>query len=348
MSTKHYSEADSKAQIQAWKEALDIITVAEKYGELVKTGANYKYKDDSSIVINPTKQIFNNFSDSAKGAVGSVLDLIMYMEKCDLAAGVKILKELNGVDEYIVSEETKLKRKKQSTKKKDVNFQQLGLFAKNDLEAGLKFKPFELDMDGTTSLSVNPSFHKLFERTTFPLDFKRKLEYIHNNIIGYDNYYKCASIILRDCTGKVVDKQAYRPSKPASYKNWVDPKYIPKNTNNRGDNFLYPFQEEIEKIIKREKYFIVGEGIKNAVNALLYSAPFISLESSASATPVKLIEYIKDLKDKGYGLVCLFDGDTAGLKAYEKFKTTTGLECENHLDFKSNIDFTDHMVKGEK
>ena len=347
MSTPTYNEQDSKAQIKAWKEALDIVTVAEMYGELQKFGANFKYKNDPSIVISPSKQIFNNFSDTANNSVGSILDLIMYMEKCELAAGVKILKELNGIDDYVVSEEDRVKRKEASSKNKNVNFQQLGFFAKNDLEAGLKLKPFELEIDNITSLSVNPAYHKLFERETFPLDFKTKLEYIHNKIIGWDNYYRCPSIILRDRTGKIIDKQAYRPTKPDSHKNWTDPKYIPKNTGNRGNEFLYPFQEEIEQIIKRERYFIVGEGIKNAVNALVYSAPFISLESSSNATSQKLIDYIKDLKDKGYGLVCIFDGDTAGEKAFNHFKSSTGLECENHLLFTSGIDFTDHMAKAK-
>jgi len=344
MSTQHYSEADSKAQIKAWKEALDIVTVAEKYGELIKTGANYKFKNDPSIVINPTKQIFNNFSDSSKGATGSVLDLILYMEKCDLASGVKILKELNGVHDYHVDPAKQIQRKEEASKKKDVDFQKLGLFAKNDLSAGSTRKPYELDIEGKITLSINSTFHKLFQRESLPLDLKRKMDYLHDKIIGYDEYYQCASIIIRDATGRVVDKCAYRPTKPAKYDNWSHPKYIYKNTHNRGNSFIFPFQTEIEKIIKREKYFIVGEGIKNAVNALLYSAPFISIESTSNSIDTKLINYITELKNKGLGIVCIFDGDTAGKKAYNNFKEQTGLNPLNHLDFKSNIDFTDYMV----
>ena len=34
--------------IEQIKQSLDIITVAEMYGELVKSGSNYKFKNDSS------------------------------------------------------------------------------------------------------------------------------------------------------------------------------------------------------------------------------------------------------------------------------------------------------------
>jgi hypothetical protein len=330
--------------IEELKTSLDIITIAEMYGELIKTGANYKFKDDTSIVINPSEQFFKNFSDSDASAKGSVLDLICYMEKCDLATGIKKLKELNGVDTYHVKPEVQVKRKEEATKKKTVDFRKLGLFAKNDLAAGQGKKPYELDIDGVLSLSINPIYHKLFERETFPIDNKTKIDYLYSKIIGYDEYYQCTSIIIRDATGKVVDKCAYRPIKPANYDNWIDPKYIYKNSHNRGDNFIYPFQSEVEKIIKREKYFIVGEGIKNAVNALLYSAPFISMESTSNQINQKLLDYIIELKDRGFGVVCMFDGDKAGLKAYNQFKEQSGLDAINHLDFKSNIDFTEYMV----
>jgi len=336
--------SDKTQELEQLKASTDIVTVAEKYGELVKVGASFKYKDDSSIVINPSKQIFNNFSDSDKNSSGTVLDLIIYMEKCDLAAGIKILKELNGIDTYVVSEEKRIQYKKEASKKKHINFRNLELFAKNDLSAGIAKKPYLLDIDGSQSLAINEAYHKLFERTTFPMENKIKLDYLHGKILGYDEYYQCASIIIRDREGKVVDKCAYRPNKPTNYDNWNEPKYIYKNSHARGNEFLYPFQTEVEKIIKREKYFIVGEGIKNAVNALLYSAPFISMESTSNSIEQKLIDYIVELKEKGFGIVCMFDGDKAGAKAYKQFCEISGLEPINHLDFKSNIDFTTYMV----
>jgi hypothetical protein len=59
---------------------------------------------------------------------------------------------------------------------------------------------------------------------------------------------------------------------------------------------------------------------------------------------VALKEYILDLKNKGYGITCMFDGDKAGEKAFLNFQSSTGLSVENYLGFSSNIDFTDYMV----
>ena len=343
------TEQDSKAQIKAWKEALDIVTVAEMYGELVKTGANFKYKEDSSIVINPTKQIFNNFSDSANNSVGSVLDLIIYMEKCDLAAGIQKLKELNGVDEYIVSKEDRVKRKEASSKKKDINFQQLGLFAKNDLEAGQTKKPVPIileDEPNKSYLSINEAYTKLFERTQLPLEYQKKTDYLHRHIIGYDEYFRCASIIIKDTTGRVVDKCAYRPVKPDSYDNWSDPKYIHKNSHNRGNQFLYPFQKEVESILNKEDYFIVGEGIKNAVNALIYGVPYITIESTSNKANTNLINYIKALLSNQYKVIAMFDGDKAGAVGFEALKKELDTDIENFFDFTSDDDFTSY-ISGE-
>jgi len=328
--------------LEQLKQSLDIINIAELYGELIKAGTNFKYKNDISIVINPSKQIFSNFNGDITG--GSVLDLIMYMEKINLKDGITRLKELAGAETYHANPALQIKRKEEASKKKNIDFTKLALYANNDLTAGLKYLHYELEFDGHSSLSLNQTFHKLFECTTLPIEMKPKLDYIHKHIIGFDAFYQCPSIIIRDCTGKIIDKCAYRPKQPKGFDNWTAPKYIHKNTTNRGKDFLYPFQIEIEKIIKREKYFVIGEGIKNAVNALLYSIPFISIESTSNSISVELKEYILDLKNKGFAVTYMFDGDKAGKTAFENFKEHTGLVGENYFDFSSNIDFAEYMV----
>jgi DNA primase len=330
------------------KASLDIVTIAELYGELEKSGANYRYKDDHSIVINPSKQIFSNFNGDITG--GSVLDLIAYMEKLELREAIKRLKELAGADTYKIDPALQLKRNEEATKKKVVDFRSLGLFAKNDLNAGQSKKPIPVMFDDSPQnnhLMVNGAYHKLYERKEFPLEYQKKFDYLHQKIIGYDEFFKCASIIIRDRHGKVVDKIAYRPIKPDNFDKWSDPKYIYKNSHNRGINFLYPFQEEVEKIINREKYIIVGEGIKNAVNALIYSAPYITIESTSNSIPKELINYLKEYQDRGFGIVCMFDGDKAGLQAYNRFKEQTGINADNHLDFSSGVDFTEYIIGSE-
>ncbi|HIP59104.1 MAG TPA: DNA primase, partial [Campylobacterales bacterium] len=75
--------------IEELKQSLDILQVAQMYGELVKSGSNYVYKDDRSITISPSKQIFSNFNGEITG--GSVLDLVCYMENLSIADGIKRL-----------------------------------------------------------------------------------------------------------------------------------------------------------------------------------------------------------------------------------------------------------------
>jgi len=313
---------NNEPSIEELKQSLDILNIAELYGELQKTGANYKYKDNSSIVINADKQIFSDFNGNITG--GSVLDLIMYMEKKNLADGIKRLKELNGQDTYKIDPALQIKRKEEAKEKKEVDFQKLGFFGKNDLN-NVKFRrPAQVfDKDNNlTHYIVSTEYQKLFETKTLPLDATAKIDYLHKNILGYSEHFQCASIILRDDKNSIVDIIAYRPVKPESYENWSDPKYIYKNSHNRGQFFLYPFRKEVESIMSKQtsdRYFIVGEGIKNGLNALLYSVPFITLESTSNKIDQRLIDYIKDYINRGYSLITMFDGDLAGAKAYLNF-----------------------------
>jgi len=338
------------------KASLDIVTIAELYGELEKSGANYRYKNDHSIVINPSKQIFSNFNGDITG--GSVLDLIAYMEKLELKEAIKRLKELAGADTYKIDPALQLKRKEEATKKKVVDFRSLGLFAKNDLTAVSPYKPYIMDINGNQYLQVKEPYIKLFETDKLDISYKERVDTAFSKFIGYDAYFTCPSIIIRDKTNRVVDKCAYRPNKPEKWDTWRSPKYIYKNQVDRGSNFLYPLQLEMEELLHVKKVFVVGEGIKNAVNAYIHGMPFISLESASTNTSKELSEYILALLNRGYKIIAFFDGDgdnqdpkkwTKGKLAFEKFKKTTSLyDLENAVSFDSDIDFTDYIVGGAK
>ena len=323
------------------KQSLDIVTVAELYGELKKNGANLSYKEDKSIVINPAKQIFSNFNGDITG--GSVLDLVMYMEKVDLKTAIAKLKELSSLDTYKVDPSLQVQRK--SKAKKKVDFNKLQEWGNEELKLVGGHRPIEYQTkQGKLIHFIVPSeIEKLFEAKTLPADYKQKLDYIFTTLVGWNKHFKCSSIIIKDDNGQIVDLIAYRPNKPDNYNEWSNPKYIYKNSHNRGDNFLYPFRKEVEPIIHREKYLIVGEGIKNGLNALLYSVPFITLESSSNKINEKLINYIRDYHSKGFNIICMFDGDKAGAKAYENFKLQAGIEVDNFLKFDSNQDFVDYL-----
>jgi len=327
-----------KDDLDQLKSNLDIVTVAESYGTLVKTGANYRFKDNKSIMISPSKQIYKDFGAGGVKA-GTVLDLIIYMENISLGDAIKKLKGLNGIDTYSITDSKRLQYKE--TKAKEVDISKISYFAKKELKASSYPK---ID---NGYYQIDTLFHKLFETKTFSLDYKPRIEYLFDNIIGYSNHFNCPTIIIRDSKNNIVDAIAYRPQKPKNYDNWSEPKYIYKNSHNRGSDFLYPFQNEVQKIIEREKYIVVGEGIKNGLNALLYSVPFISLEGGCFGISDKLYEYIKNYVDKGFGLICMFDGDKAGEIAFNNFVERTKFNTTNYLDFNSNMDFVEYLMGEE-
>jgi len=201
------------------KKSLDIITVAELYGELEKTGSNYRYKNDHSIIISPSKQIFSNFNGEIEG--GSVLDLIAYMEKLEIKEAIKRLKELAGANTYKIDPQKQLKRKKESIKK-EVNFSKLGYIGKLHLKEVQKYNfiPTTIEQDNKSFkdfILIPDTFRKLFETTLLPIEYLDKIKYLKNNILGYDNFFNCPSLIIRDNTRKIVDIISYRPKKPDNY-----------------------------------------------------------------------------------------------------------------------------------
>ena len=341
---------NNEPTIEQLKQSLDIITVAEMYGELVKNGANYKFKNDTSIVINPSKQIFSNFNGDIAG--GSVLDLVMYMEKKDLKAGIERLKELSSLDTYTIDPALQVKRKEEARAKKVVDFKKLNDWGVQELSLVGMHRPIEYqDKGGKILYFLVPSeLEKLFETKQLPAEYKQKLDYIFSNLIGWNKHFNCSSIVIKDDSGRIVDLIAYRPNKPQNYNEWSNPKYIYKNSHTRGENFLYPFRKEVESILfkatNQDKYVVVGEGIKNGLNALLYSVPYIPLESTSNKISEKLVAYIRDLHEKGYDIIGMFDGDKAGKKAHENFVKQSGLQISNFLDFNSNTDFVEYLQSG--
>jgi len=331
MNAKHTSPT-----LQQLKQSLDILTVANMYGELIKTGKNFKYKNDKSIVINPAKQIFSNFNGDIIG--GSVLDLVIYMEKLDLANGIKRLKELSSSTNYTIFNKINFKNE---NKKAKIDFKKLEYFAKKELEA-VKNRRFTIKNNKDLIL-LDTGLHQLFETDRLLITFEKQVKYLFNNFLGWNNFFGSPSIILRDNNNNIVDVIAYRPNKPTSYNSWDNPKYIYKNSHNRGNNFLYPFKKEVEAILKKNNYLIVGEGLKNGLNALLYSVPYITLESSSNGLNDTLKAYIRDFYNLGYNIICMFDGDNAGKQSYQKFIQEMGHNFKNFLDFNSGLDFVNYL-----
>ncbi len=191
------------------------------------------------------------------------------------------------------------------------------------------------------AICIYSVFEKLFETTDLIGARLSVVHYIFHHIVGYSDFFDCPAIILRDRMDRVVDICFYRPKRPDREL----PKYLYKPTDKkphkRGKYFLYPFQKEIERLIVKNNIIFVGEGLKNALNALVYEIPYISIEGAANRIEGEFSEYIADLL-KRKEIVTAFDGDEAGYKAYKRFCERFG-QHPNLLDFGSGQDFTDHI-----
>ncbi len=353
--------------LQDINEKLDIISLASSYGVEFKksSGARYRAKinpfrdEDTSSVdfFSDSNRYFDRGDSSIKG---DAIDLIAFFEKCTNAEAIQKAKEMVGSANYTVTKR-EITSTTKTKEKKPVNFSQLANQAQSELSASLPFLPKVIEVDyasnngfvdkskSTEQIYIFEHFHKLFETSHFELQFYKKLHYVSKNLLGFSSFWNCPSIILKDRKEKVVDVVAYRPKDKETKQEIKGMKYYYKNFDQRGDDFVYPFENLVNLVAKRQKYIIIGEGLKNALNALIYDVPFISIESTGNAQKLdqKLIDAINAFIEKGYGVVCGFDGDESGRKAYESFLLLTGLTCDNLFEWDSGIDFVEYL-RGSK
>lgn len=195
-------------------------------------------------------------------------------------------------------------------------------------------------------IKVHSVFSKLFEGVYIDDVEESVAKYMFSNVIGWDNYFNCPVIILQDTAGAVVDIIKYRPNRTGYDKlsKYLQINNIDKPTN-RGKAFLYPFQIEMERLIKQEQFVIVGEGLKNAVNALMLSVPYISIESTSNTNNQKLIDYINNLDALGIEIHGALDGDAPGKTAFNTLNEKFNFKLINLFDLNSGLDFTDYVRK---
>jgi len=192
-------------------------------------------------------------------------------------------------------------------------------------------------------ICIYSPFHKLFETDMLIGAKLSVVQYIMKRIVGYSSYFKCPAIIIRDGINRVVDIAYYRPQLEGKKL----PKYLYKSNEKkpikRGDHFLYPFQIEMERLIAKNNVIFIGEGLKNALNALAYEIPYISIEGAANKPGTPMIEYIARLQQRGKSIFTAFDGDDAGYKVYEAFCEIFDEEFVNAIEPDSGDDFTDYI-----
>jgi hypothetical protein len=347
------------------KSKIDIISLAERYGFEFKSPSGTRYRAVKNLFRDDKTSSLDFFSDSQRyydrgdsSLRGDAIDMIAFFEGLDQNEAIAKAKEISGTDTYKV--ETRRDPIEQKPKeKKIIDFDQLANNARKELQESIKYNPRLITINQalpngfvkeTQNIAhIHSEYHKLFETSSLEEKYYKKLSFIFKNILGYSTFWKSPTIILRDRKNRVVDLVAYRPRDKDTLEEIKGMKYYYKNFLERGEDFVYPFEDLVKRIAEKEKYIVVGEGLKNALNALVYNVAYITIESTGNILNISpaLIEEINIFLEKGFGLVTAFDGDPSGEKAYHQFISLTGFVAENVFSFDSNIDFVEY-VRGSK
>ena len=202
-----------------------------------------------------------------------------------------------------------------------------------------RYQSFEYEYETIRQIvSFDQMFIKLFEQSFIEME-EARAAYIFENFVGYDSYFNCPAIIVKDLHGNVVNIVKYRPKKDS--KECLKYLYL-KAEETPNSDYLYPFQYEMEKMMMDFPVCYVGEGLKNALVALAFGSPYISIESASGATD-GLVRYLKSGRMSGVHFIAAFDGDAAGERAYKKMNKY--IPMENLFEFDSGMDFADYMKK---
>lgn len=345
------------------KSKIDIISLAERYGFEFGTPHGVRYRAKINLLRDEKTSSLDFFSDTQKyydrgsASGGDCIDLIQCMDRLTQNEAIAKAKELSGSNSYNVERRSASPLQKEP--KEEIDFIKLAYYAKKEIASNMAYRPRTVPIDictqngfikeQTTQIFINSKYQKFFETSSFSIDFEAKLKYIFNEILGYSDYWQSPSVIIRDSNEKIVDVIAYRPKNKETGEEIKGMKYYYKNQDQRGSDFIYPFKNLVDRIASKEKYIVVGEGLKNSVNALLYNVPFITLESTGNIDAINenFINAINSFLDRGFGIVTAFDGDKVGKMAYNKFLSLTGFTAENIFDFESGIDFVEY-VRGSK
>jgi len=355
--SKSYTNIETVKQI-------DIVSVIGSYTELIKSGANYRAKENplreektSSFQIYTTTQRYHDFGTHEGG---DIIDFIRAVENLSMKEAITFLsdKYLNGME--LNSNYTPPARKYPTAPIKDNELlistieQKAKTLLANRLPYNKiireKYSEMILDNDGVESkvIRVAPIFEKLFEGYLIPTE-KKFAEYLFNKIIGYDPYFNCPAIIIRDEAERAVNIIRYRPERNGEplLQNGKPLKYLYLRGEETPDNaYTFPLQAQMQMIVNRERYSFIGEGLKNAINASLMGIPYISTESASNIKP-ELISFLNSNRMQGVILIGAFDGDGAGEKAYKKINEEVTL-FKNKFAFDSDIDFSDWLKELKK
>ena len=303
--------------IDRLKQSVDIVSVAENYVVLKKSGANFKAncplhgEKTPSFVVSPGKQIYHCFGC---GSGGDSIKLVMEIEKLSYPEAIEKL-----CDEYNIP----IEYEKGNSGVKRISTNGLELYSKwcyvnlksnSDAMSYLRSRGISDKSIEDFEIGYSPSSDevvKFMRSTPIPLP-----EAIDTGILGNDKgrtYARFSNRIMfpiRDHTGKLCGFSGRTTvDHPAKYLNTKDTPLFNKST------LLYGLDRAREKISKIG-YFIVSEGQMDVV--LLHQVGITqSFASMGTALTDQQVKRVKRYARKG---IIAYDGDSAGISA--AFKAT--------------------------
>jgi hypothetical protein len=349
-------------RIEEIKERIDPAVIIGRYTKLRPAGGKLqaaynpiREERTSSLFYYPDT---GKWYDFGTGEGGDVIDFIERAEGVDRREALSLLSAMIGSD--TTPRRAPVKRETPPPKPRDEEAIRLALEERaaeylnaapmrrlNGIRRELrKWAPMALEIDGREirGVRIHPAYSKLFEAPDCFMPTEEKFaRYLFGRVIGWDEYFQCPTVIIRDESERVTDIVRYRP-KREGYTGL--PKYLyTKNAQKPKVQPLFPLQAQMMRIMAKMKFCFVGEGLKNALNASMLGIPFLSV-GSASNVRRELIDFLKSERMAGIDLVAAFDGDEAGKRGFEKLKAQLP-RLENLWGFDSGEDFATYL-KGLK
>ena len=252
------------------KQSIDIVELIGNYTSLKKVGDSFKanpnpLRDEktASLSVYPNTQRYYDFGS---GEGGDIIDFIKSVEKLQsIKEAIYFLQKKYSIRDIQrkyqpkVYETEPIKKQDDDQLIKNLTYKSNGYLKSNPI--GVNRWSYNNDL---SNVEVAPYLRRFFESSYIPIDDISRARYLFNYIIGYDNYFDCSVIIIRDTQGRVVDIVKYRPHREG-YSNL--PKYLyTKSIEKPHNSYLYPLETKVEKLIDEHNYVIIGEGLKNIID----------------------------------------------------------------------------------
>jgi len=261
-------------RIEEIKERIDPIEVIGRYTKLRPAGGKLqaacnpiREERTSSLFYYPDT---GKWYDFGTGEGGDVIDFIERAEGVDRREALSLLSAMIGSD--TTPRRAPVKRETPPPKPRDEETIRLTLEERaaeylsaapmrrlNGIRRPMKkWAPMILEIDGKEiqGIRIHPAFAKLFESPDCFIPTEEKFaDYLFRRVIGWDEYFQCPVIVIRDESERVADIIRYRPHREG----YSDlPKYhYTRNAEKPQNQPLFFLQAQMMRIMMNMRFCIL-------------------------------------------------------------------------------------------